>query len=430
MERILKMSLKEIDRLYEVKKVIEEGIGTIKEMSKKLGISYRQGRRIAKRYKEEGEAGLCHRNRGKPSNRRLPEEVRKLVEDFVKDGEKGDWGPTLIAEKIEEIHQRKVDHETVRRILIEKGLYRRRRKRRIRHRLRERKEHFGELIQMDGSFHRWFKGIEEKQCLMVMIDDATSERIAMLGEGETTKSAMELLKRWIERYGIPKALYTDWKNVYLQDIKTAERLKAKGQETLTQFGKVCAKLGIEIIGASSPQAKGRIERANGVFQDRLIKELDFRGIKTIEKANEFLEREYLELLNSKFSRIPASEIDYHRRKLAKEEIDEIFVTEEERTVGNDWTIRFRGKIYQIESCNKNIPPTRSKIKVIEKLDGSLHFIYREWEMEVKDVTHIERPKRKEEKKVTNKRAKKRYKPSPEHPWRKFSFGDTQGRASL
>jgi len=416
MERIIAMSKKERDRMYEAKQVAE-GKQTIGEMSKHLQLSYRQGKRIMKRYREEGDYGLCHRNRGRPSNRRLPKELRDLVLNLCENECKG-WGPTLVSERLERVYHYKVDHETIRRWLIEAGIYERRRKRPKHRTRRERKEHFGEMIQMDGSFHRWLKGIDEPLCLMVMIDDATSKFIAYLCDGETTRNAMIILKKWIKKYGVPKSLYTDYNDAYLHDKKTAERLKAKGEEPLTQFGRACSELGIEIIGAKSSQAKGRVERENGTLQDRLVKELEIRGIKTIEEANKFLEEEYLDFLNSKFSVIPKSDIDYHRKPPKDKELDMILVHQEHRTVANDWTVKFKNRVYQILNCNSNLPPSHSKIKVLEKLDGSLHFLYRDWEMAVKDITEMERPKCNLTQTKKANKAKKPYKPAIDHPWRK------------
>jgi transposase len=426
MERTLRMSQKERTRLYEVK-LVEEGKEKMKDMSAKLGISYRQTRRIVKRYKEEGDAGLCHRSRGRESNRKLPDTIRRLAVDLEKGKCKG-WGPTLLSETMDRVYRAKADHETVRRILMEEGLHKKRRKSSGHRSRRERKEHFGELIQMDGSFHRWLQDADDKQCLMVMIDDATSTRMAYLCEEETTMDAMLVLRKWIKKYGMPKALYTDYKNVYLHDPKTAERLGAKGEEVLTQFGRACAKLGIGIIGASSPQAKGRVERANGVFQDRLIKELAFRGIKTVEGANRFLEEEHLDFLNRKFSKLPKSDVDYHRATPTNEELDSALAIQEKRTVANDWTVRFRNRVYQILNCNRNLPPAKSNVMVLEKLDGSLHFIYRDREMEVNDITHMERPKKETGKQKTAKRFTKSCKPSLNHPWRGFRFGSADERS--
>jgi transposase len=417
MEGTLRMSQKERMRLHEVR-LVEEGKQKIVNMKEKLGISYRQARRIVKRHREEGDVGLCHRSRGRPSNRKLPDGTTKLAIRLGQGKCRG-WGPTLIAETMQERFHKKADHETVRRILIKEGIHEKRRKG-VKHRSkRERKEHFGELVQMDGSFHRWFKCSDKELCLMVMTDDATSTKMAYLCKEETTMDAMVILRKWIKRYGVPKALYTDYKTVYLHDHKTAERLKERGEEALTQFGAACSKLGMEIIGASSPQAKGRVERANGVFQDRFVKEMAFRGIRTVEKANRFLEEHYLDVLNRKFAKLPANDADYHRRAPEDNELDIVLACEESRTVANDWTVRFRNRTYQILNCNRNLPPASGRITVSERLDGSLHFIYRDREMDVKEITGTERPIKEPSQK---KRFKKPCKPSLNHPWRSSTFG--------
>ena len=419
MERILKMSFKERERLSEVKQV-EEGKETIKDMARKIGLSYRQTLRVVKRYKEEGHAGLCHRSRGKESNRKIAEGIREGIKELCL-GECKGWGATQVSERYEEVYGVKVDHETIRRMMIEWGMYERRRKRKTHRSWRERKEHFGEMIQMDGSFHKWFEGTKEEQCLLVMIDDATSVRMARMYSGETTIGAMELLGKWIERYGIPKSVYADRKNVYVLDEKTEERLKERGEEALTQFGKVCSKLGIEIMRAYSPQAKGRVERANLVFQDRLIKRLKLEGIKDIGEANKYLEEGYLDILNDKFSRKAKSEVDYHRERPSKEEMETILAIEEERKVANDWIVRFENRLYQILSCNRDLPPAKSSIIVSKRVDGSIHFIYRGWEMEAKEITKMDREIKKPEKK-NGKIRKHNCKPSENHPWRRAIIG--------
>lgn len=424
MERILKMSFKERERLSEVKQV-EEGKETVKDMARKIGLSYRQTLRVVKRYKEEGEGGLCHRSRGRESNRRIGERVRDEIKELCL-GECKGWKATQVSERYEEVHRVKVDHETIRRMMIEWGIYERRRKRKTHRSWRERKEHFGEMVQIDGSFHKWFEGTKEEQCLLVMIDDATSVRMARMYSGETVIGAMELLGKWIERYGIPKSLYADRKNVYVLDKKTEERLKERGEEAHTHFGKVCSKLGIEIIQAYSPQAKGRVERANGVFQDRFIKRLKLKGIKNIGEANKYLEEEYLDILNEKFSRKAKSEVDYHRERPSKEEMETILAIEEERKVGNDWTVRFENRVYQILSCNQNLPPAKSSVIVSKRLDGSIHFIYRGWEMKVKEISEMDRERKTEEKKSRNVK-KRKDRPSENHPWRRGLIGQMEQR---
>jgi hypothetical protein len=202
-----------------------------------------------------------------------------------------DFGPTLASEHLASDDGLKIHAESLRRWMREAGLWRRRRKRKPYRQRRERKPHFGELVQLDGSFHRWLEERSGEACLMHMVDDATGTMHAQFSAEETTWAAVHLLQRWIELHGVPRALYTDWKNVYVR--AATEQEQRAGTVPLTQFGRMCQKLGIRIIAASSPQAKGRVERAHGTHQDRLIKKLRLRGIANYEQANRFLEMNYI-----------------------------------------------------------------------------------------------------------------------------------------
>ena len=213
-----------------------------------------------------------------------------LVREKYSGGVDERFGPTLAAEHLASEDGLTVDHETLRRWMLAAGLWSRARKRSPHRRRRERKAHFGELVQMDGSFHPWFEGRAPASCLLTLVDDATGRTLGRFGAQETIWAAVGVLRAWIERYGMPQALYTDWKNVYVRPPNAAERVT--GAEPLTQFGRMCATLGIQIIPASSPQAKGRIERNHGTQQDRLVKKLRRQGIADLATANTFLETEY------------------------------------------------------------------------------------------------------------------------------------------
>ncbi|HWT83765.1 MAG TPA: ISNCY family transposase, partial [Candidatus Methylomirabilis sp.] len=235
-----------------------------------MRVGYRQAKRLWKRYREEGAAGLKHRSAGRRSNRAYGEKLREEVLGLVREkysGRVGErFGPTLAAEHLASDDEVGVDGETLRRWMREEGLWSRERRRRRHRRRRERKEHFGEMIQMDGSFHAWLEERGPEGCLMDLVDDATNTTLARLGEEETIWAAAGALRAWIERYGVPLKLYVDWKNLYKRAANAQERLR--GEEPITQFGRMCAKLGIELIAASSPQAKGRVERVHGTHQDR------------------------------------------------------------------------------------------------------------------------------------------------------------------
>jgi hypothetical protein len=234
---------------------------------------------------------------------------------------------------------------------------------------RERKAHFGELVQLDGSFHDWLEERGPRGCLMDMVDDATSETQARLGKEETIWAAAGVLGAWIEKYGVPGALYTDWKNVYKRKATSAEQLR--GKVPVTQLGRMCQKLGIRIIAASSPQAKGRVERIHGVHQDRLIKKLRRKKIDSYEATNEYLEKEYLPEHNRRFARPAAKPEDYHRRKPTARELRQIFRLETERTISNDWVIRYEGRYLQLRPGQPRYGPTQSKALVCESEEGAI-----------------------------------------------------------
>jgi len=235
---------------------------------------------------------------------------------------------------------------------------------------------FGELVQMDGSIHKWFGPSNGESCLMGMIDDATNRRFALMDSGETTEIAMRSLWEWVEQYGIPQALYTDKKSVFVTNREPMLQEQLEGIEPMTAFGKACSKLGIEIITASSPQAKGRIERSHAVYQDRFVKEIALRRITRIKGANRLLRNGFNDELNAKFTYEPADPVDAHRPVPKSMNLADIFCYEHERTVQNDWTIRFKNKHYQIESGNRPLPCPKEKVIVRIHLDKSMDILYR------------------------------------------------------
>jgi hypothetical protein len=229
-------------------------------------------------------------------------------------------------------------------------------------------------VQLDGSFHDWLEQRGPRGCLMDMVDDATGTVQARMGKEETIWAAVGVLRAWIGKYGIPRALYTDWKNVYKRKATPAEQLR--GEVAVTQFGRMCQKLGIRIIAASSPQAKGRVERMNGVHQDRLIKKMRRKGIGGYEAANEYLEKEYLPDHNRRFSRAAAKPEDYHRRRLTSRELREVFRIETMRRISNDWVIRHNRRFLQLQPGQRRYGPTKSKAVVCESEDGTMEVRYR------------------------------------------------------
>ncbi|HEY6352687.1 MAG TPA: ISNCY family transposase [Candidatus Angelobacter sp.] len=336
------------------------------------------GETVWRRYGKAGAKGLKHGNTGKPSNRSQPGKVRQRVLGLVQKkywGEVGErFGPTLAAEHLAEEDGIEIDHETLRRWMLEAGLWSRQRRRKEHRQRRERKAHFGELVQMDGSFHEWFEGRGPRGCLMNRVDDATGTVEARMGKEETIWAAARVLQAWMEKYGTPRALYTDWKNVYKRKATPAEQLR--GEVPVTQFGRMCQKLGIEIIAASSPQAKGRVERNHGVHQDRLVKKMRRQGMASYEAANAYLETEYLPQHNRRFTQAAAQAADYHGRKPSARELRQVFRLETERTIGNDWVIRHENRYLQLQPRQRRYGPTQGKALVCQWEDGTMEVYFR------------------------------------------------------
>lgn len=371
------MSKRELGRVEVLARVKGGGLRLV-DAAVLMRLSYRQAKRLWKRYGEEGAAGLKHRSAGRRSNRAYAESRRRKVLRLVRKkygGEPGErFGPTLAAEHLASEDGLEVDAETLRRWMLAEGLWSRERRRRRHRRRRERQEHFGELVQMDGSFHGWLEERGPGGCLIDLVDDATNTTWARLGEQETIWAVTDALRAWIERDGVPLALYVDWKNLYQRGATPRERLG--GEEPLPQFGGMCRKLGIELIAASSPQAKGRVERVHGTHQDRLVKKLRRRKIRTHGEANTYWEGEYLAEHNRRFARTAARREDYHRRAPRAAELDKIFRLESARTISDDWVVRYDNRFFQLEAQSRHYAPAKGQVVVCEGRDGSLGIEYR------------------------------------------------------
>jgi len=346
-----------------------------------LEVSYRQAKRLYRRYRAEGAQGLKHRSAGRGSNAARDGAERAHILALIREKYSGTlderFGPTLAAEHLASEDDLHVHHDTLRRWMLAAGLWSRARKRSPHRRRRERMAHFGELVQLDGSFHPWFEQRGPASCLLTMVDDATGRSVGWFGAQETIWAAVGVLRAWIERYGLPRALYTDWKNVYVRRPNLEER--ATGAEPLTQFGRMCAKLGITIIPASSPQAKGRIERHHGTHQDRLVKKLRRHGIADVAAANAFLETAYWADHNRRFARAPASTDDFHVAVPRGLSLKTVFRLEETRTVSNDWVVRYANRLLQLERQSHQ-PPARSTVQVCEDAAGQIDIRYRDRRM--------------------------------------------------
>ena len=408
---------------------VKSGSGKLVEAAERMEVSYRQAKRLWKRYQKQGAKGLVHLSAGRSSPRAKPQKIRTKVVRLIREkysGEVGErFGPTLAAEHLASEDQIELSASTVRRWMLAEGLWSRARKARPHRKRRERREHFGELVQLDGSFHAWLEGRGPRGCLMNLVDDATSTTLCRLGEQETIWAAVGVLRAWMQKYGVPGALYTDWKNVYAREPTAKELLH--GRSALTQFGRMCARLGIQIITAGSPEAKGRVERSHSTHQDRLVKKLRRRNITTHEGVNQYLEQEYCDDHNRRFAVDAASELDYHLSIPGAKRLREIFRLETERVLGNDWVVRHENRWYQVDGQSRNYAPAKSKVTVCEWEDGTKEIPYRG-----RKLTHHEIQERPGKPEVAPAKRRRPFTPAaahmPNHPWRR-SYQDMQARGS-
>jgi transposase len=373
-----------------------------------LDVSERQAWRLKRRYVDEGDAGLVHRLRGRSSNRGTDPAVRTAVLELYRRKYLG-WGPTLACEYLSKEDGREVSHDTLLRWLREEGLLGRLRKRGKHRSRRPRRERRGELVQMDGSWHDWFEGRGEWCCLMVLVDDATGWVFARFYDRETLAAAFDVFGRYAGSKGLPAALYVDRAGMYRPD---------PDNPVPTQFGRAMKELGVELILANSPQAKGRVERMNGTLQDRLVKEMRLRGTAGIAAANRLLEGGFLDGLNEKFAVEPRRKRpDLHRAPAAGIKLDEVLCVHEERAVARDWCVQWRGRLLQIDARHAalDLPRPGRRVKVIEKLDGTLLLRFGAEPLVWREVNGRPAKPKAAKKPVTNN---KPWKPAADHPFRR------------
>jgi hypothetical protein len=413
-EDIIMASQRELRRLHLIRKVLEKEV-TQAEAGEILWLSVRQIGRIVERVRREGNGGVVHRLRGKRSNRCLGEEIQRKVVGLYQRKYEG-FGPTLAAEKMEERDGIRVGDETLRLWLLESGDWKKSRKRRGYRQWRERRGHFGEMVQMDGSHHDWFEGRGGECVLMGYVDDATGEGFGRFYEYEGTMPAMDSFRRYIGKYGIPVSVYLDRHTTYKSNGKASLDEELAGEEALTEFERALKELGVEVIHAHSPQAKGRIERFFGTLQDRLVKELRLRRIGTVEEANEYLGG-FWEEYNQRFRRSPREEGDLHREISSKVDLDRIFCWKAKRALRNDFTVSYKCKLYQVEDAIR-----ASQVGVEERLDGSIVLRHKDRGLHFREIEVRPRPQKKAPGKAKAKKKKKKYIPPLDHSWRNFTFG--------
>jgi len=409
-EGIIMATQEELRRLYVIQKVLEGGLKQV-EAAEILSLSSRQIRRVVRRVKREGQRGIVHRSRGRPSNRKMSDQLKEKVIKLYR-GSYKDFGPTLACEKLLERDGVSISDETLRRWLIGSGDWKRVRKRRKHRQWRERKGHPGEMVQMDGSHHAWFEDRGEPCVLMGYIDDANGNAFGRFYDHEGTMPAMDSFKRYIRKYGLPLKVYLDGHSTYKSTAKPTIQEQLEGMEPLSEFERALKELAVEVSHAHSPQAKGRIERLFRTFQDRLIKEMRLRGIRSIEEGNRFLS-EYLPVYNKRFSVRPREKEDLHRPLPRGLDLNAILCIKTERTLRNDFTVAHNRKLYQIEEATK-----ASKVIVQDRMDGSMRITYRDQALRFREIT--ERPIRENKQSVISRR-RKTYIPPADHPWRRFKI---------
>ena len=361
------MNRKERERLVLLSRVKDKELSR-RDAAQVLGLSLRQVHRLYLRYLLEGDRGLVHRARGKPSARKTPEAERERAMELYRSTYRG-FGPTLLAEKLGANHGIWVSHDTLRRWLIGEGLLERSRKGRRSRRRRVRKEKFGQMVQMDGSPHDWFEGRGPRCCLMVMIDDATGQMRGRFYPQETLAAAMEMFRVWCDEFGIPQSLYVDRAGIYRADREpTLAEIKGK-RKPLTQFGRAMKELDVRLILAQSPQAKGRVERANGTLQDRLVKEMRLAGISSIEQANAWLATSgFFQKLSERFGVKPIDSVDAHRPVVI--DLSSVLCVKEKRSVSLDGCLQWQGRCLQLIDARAGL----KQVELWQQPDGTLRII--------------------------------------------------------
>jgi len=415
------MSVKELRRVHVIRQTMEKKLTQV-QAGTVLGLTTRHIRRLIERVKQAGDQGLAHQGRGKPSNRRIPDKVKTTVLTLY-EKRYADFGPTLATEKLAERHGITLSDETMRRWLRERGVVHFIRRKRPHRAWRERKAHVGELLQLDGSHHDWLEGRGPHGVLMAYIDDASSRVFARFYAYEGTIPAMDSFQRYVQHYGIPLAIYADKHTTYQSPASPTVDEQLAGVTPTSQFGRALGELGVELIPAHSPQAKGRIERLFHTFQDRLIKELRLAGIATLDDANRFLET-YLPLHNRRFSVQPAQPADLHRPRPASRDLDRSLCVKTTRCLRRDWTVAHHGQLYQVRT---NVRATH--VLVEEHMDGTMRITHHGRPLDYHAIPA--RPERVAEPPKAQV-PRRPVKPTPAHPWRKrlLPTRDTHAAAAI
>jgi transposase len=415
-EKVEKLAtMKEMKRYKIIEDVIAKAI-TQKQASEILGLTARQIRNIKNRVTKEGAEGIVHKTRGKPSNNRISEEIKICIVNLSKTKYEG-FNPTFLTEKLIENENLNYSKETIRKILTEAGIWIPKKAKEKHRSRRDRRKSKGELIQLDGSIHDWFS-TGEKYWLINFVDDATGDSFGRYTKAESTAEVMKCMKAYIEKFGCPMAIYVDKDSIYKTTRVQTIAEQLENEKILTQFTRVMNELGIEVICANSPQAKGRVERSFKTHQDRLVKENKLRGITTIEEGNKFLPQ-YFKQHNKKFSVKPQNEEDMHIKVPKNINLNKIFCIQTERSIAKDFTVRYKGRTFQILEIQKDNVLTRNKVIIEKRLDESIHVKYKDIYLKYEDITDKQPEKQNKEIKIMTRKEITNI-PSLGHPWRTWN----------
>lgn len=412
------MSKKSLNRLHVIRN-IDQGLICQAEAARQVGVSTRQIKRLLARYRKAGDAGLISGHVGRPSNNRLSDALCDQVVMLIS-SHYHDFGPTLACEKLREQHDLMLSVESTRQLMMTAGLWQAKARKAVRcHPRRERRARRGELIQIDGSPHDWFEGRAPCCTLLVFIDDATGALMHLrFVAAETTEAYMAALRSYLQLHGRPVALYSDCHSVFRVN---------REEPGLTQFGRVLQTLEIEAIHANTPQAKGRVERANLTLQDRLVKELRLRGIHDWDAGNAFLEA-FKTDFNHRFALPARDPEDAHREVLhSAAELDLVLARHTTRQISKDLEVQYHNRIYQIQCPTPGYTMQRAKLTVCESFDGEVTLLYKGrallYSVLGKQDQRRQRTAAKKLNHVVDTVIKRSapYRPKANHPWRTMAI---------
>jgi transposase len=404
-KQVISMSLKEQNQIGIFQKLQDEVI-TREQAANALGLSLRQVYRKIKSFLKEGAPSLAHKSRVKAGNRSIKAAIAHQAIEVIKE-RYSDFGPTLAAEMLAEKHDINVNAETLRLLMIKEGVWQKKSRKIKSRRWRKRKSCYGALVQLDGSRHDWFEGRREWCTLLVFIDDATSELVWLeFTKSDSLEGIMKATKNYFKAHGKPVCFYTDFGCVFSVNTNNPERDKK------TQFERALAELNVGILHATSPQAKGRVERSNKTHQDRLVKMMRDENISTIDEANAYLQSIYIPKHNKKFAVAAENAINMHQ-PINNYDLDNILCIKNQRVLANDHTITYKSRYYQLNIDQKTILFPKNNITVHEHINGDIRLFIRKIELNFTELPM--KPKKQNDERIIKEPIV--VKPASNHPWR-------------